>query len=351
MQAQARLVKDFSVFDFNHVPGKPLMREECKYLIDEMMRFGLTGIPSHQAVIGSKGCGKTLALKHLQRVMQDQAELQMVYANCREHNTSFKILAHLLGVKARGSSLSELFQRLCQNYPQKTIIVLDEIDLMSPKDKTREILYLLSRSEKPYMVIMLSNNYQVLKDLDAATRSSLQPATVYFKNYDAPQILEILRERARQGLHQWQEEKLAQISALTARKTNGDARVAIKTLYHAVTEPQMAVEECFERARKDILTDMIHDLSDPSLLILNATATCRSAFAKDIYKKYCQISLSHNEPPFSYVYFYSYLSHFQSMGLVALISTKVGRTYANRVMLTFEEAMLEPVIHGRLGRA
>jgi len=200
------------------------------------------------------------------------------------------------------------------------------------------------------MVIMLSNNCYALKDLDAATRSSLQPVSIYFKNYDAQQIMDILRERAKQGLHRWQEEKMAQIAVLTARKTNGDARVAIKTLYNTVTEPDMDVEECFERARKDIIVDLINDLSDPSLMILHAVASSRSAFAKDIYKKYGKVSLSHNEPPFSYVYFYSYLSHFQSMGLVALISTKVGRTYANRVMLTFDESMLEQVIQLRFGR-
>jgi hypothetical protein len=49
------------------------------------------------------------------------------------------------------------------------------------------------------------------------------------------------------------------------------------------------------------------------------------------------------------MYFYSNLSYLQSMGLVALIATKVGRTYANRVMLTFEEPVLEPIYKLRFG--
>jgi hypothetical protein len=36
------------------------------------------------------------------------------------------------------------------------------------------------------------------------------------------------------------------------------------------------------------------------------------------------------------------------MGLVALIATKVGRTYANRVMLAIEKQVLETVCKLRL---
>ncbi len=89
-----------------------------------------------------------------------------------------------------------------QAYRRKTVLVLDEVDLMSPKDKRREILYLLSRSEQPYMIIMLSNSPHVLKQLDAATRSSLQPMPLHFRNYDAQQLQEILTDRARRGLHE-----------------------------------------------------------------------------------------------------------------------------------------------------
>jgi cell division control protein 6 len=261
---KSSMVKDFSVFDFNYIPNEPLMREECKHLINEMLRFEMTGIPTHQAVIGSKGSGKTLTLKYLQKVMNEETKLNVIYSNCREHNTSFKIFAYFLGVQARGASLSELYNKFCQNYKGKTVVLLDEIDLMSPKDKRRDILYFLSRSENPYMVIMLSNNYRVLNELDASTKSSLQPITIYFKNYNAQQINEILCQRAKDGLHKWDEGKLSQIAALTTKRTNSDARVAIKTLFYTVTETNMDIEACFEKAREDIVVEMI--LFKPKLL-------------------------------------------------------------------------------------
>ena len=104
------------------------------------------------------------------------------------------------------------------------------------------MLYLLSRSDQSFMVIMLSNNPHVLNELDAATRSSLQPELVHFRNYDAGQIREILQDRAASGLHDFDPGGLNEIAALTVRNTNADARVAIKTLYYSVTDSASSIK-------------------------------------------------------------------------------------------------------------
>lgn len=340
-------VTDFSIFDFDFIPPQPLMRNEVLKLIDEMIRFDITGIATHCAIIGTRGSGKTLMLKYLQREVPNQTRLQILYANCRHHNTTFKILAHLLGVQARGTSLSELFTQFCACHPAKTVVVLDEIDLMSKKDPRKEILYLLSRSEQPFMVVMLANGHHILKDLDAATRSSLQPMPIHFKNYDADQIAEILKERAKRGLKQWDEAHLAKIAALTTKRTNADARVAIKTLYYAVTDSEADLETSFERARRDVVVDLICDLSDHTLMILWAAATCCKDLVKEIYKRYRELSQRQRDKPISYVYFYSNLSYLQSAGLVALIATRVGRTQTNRVLLTFDREAVRQICQVR----
>ena len=136
---------------------------------------------------------------------------------------------------------------------------------------------------------------------------------------------------------------IAEIAALTTKRTNADARVAIKTLHYAALRPESSLETCFEKARRDTVTDMIVDLSDGVLLILWAAASSRSHFAKDIYARYCRASQDHQEKPFSYVHFYSTLSYLQSAGLVGLIATKVGRAYTKRVMLTFDEDVLRQI--------
>lgn len=340
---QANQIKDFSVFDFNYIPDQPIMREECKEIIDAMLRFDISGIPAHQAIIGSRGSGKTLMLKFLQKIIPNQTGLDVVYANCRHHNTSYKIFSHLLKNSRYGASLNDLYEQFMAKYRKRTVVVLDEIDLMSPKDKRRDILYMLSRSEQPYMVIMLSNSPHVLKQLDAATRSSLQPIPIHFKNYDAQQVKQILYARAQKGLYSWDDGDLSRIAALTTKMTNADVRAAIKTLHYHVTGLYSGINECFEKARKDIIVDMINDLSDTNLTILWAIATNRSELVKPIYDCYCRFVENTGEKPFSYMYFYSHLSYLQSVGLVALISTKVDRTYTNRVMLTCESDVVETI--------
>ena len=340
---QGHQVKDFSVFDFDYVPDEPLLRAEAEELIEEMLRFKITGIPTHHFIIGSRGSGKTLTLRFLGRIISEESGLVFHYANCRQHNTSFKILAHLLGVPPRGVSLAELFERFEKRAQDNAVVLLDELELMSPKDPDREILYLLSRSQKRFMVIAMSNNPRVLRDVDLATRSSLQPVPVHFRNYDADQIGQILRDRARQGLRRYDEGMLGKIAALTVRQTNSDARVAIKTLYYSVTQVGRTLEECFERARRDVVVDMIADLSDTALIALRAVAASSNEFAKDAYARYRRFCQTQGEKPVSYVYFCSNLSYLQSAGLVALVSTKVGRSYPNRVLLTFDRATVEQI--------
>jgi Cdc6-like AAA superfamily ATPase len=335
------VVKDFAVFDFNHVPDEPVLRPEARSLIDGMLRFEVTGVPTHLAVIGSRGSGKTLTVKYLQRLMGEQTQLTLLYANCRQHNSSYKVLAHLLGSRQVGCGLSDLFERFTERFPGRTVVVLDEIDLMSPKDRRREILYLLSRAESPYMVVMLSNSPQVLKQLDAATRSSLQPVPMHFANYDAEQLRLILEDRARRGLHDWDQQRLAQIAALTTHRTNADARVAIKTLFYTVTQPADDLETCFEQARRDIVVDMTNDLSDGNLMILQAACHGSSNLAKDVYHRYAVQSRQGGDKPFSYVHFLSQLSYLQSMGLITLVSAKHGRTYTHRILVAFDPAVVE----------
>jgi Cdc6-like AAA superfamily ATPase len=197
------------------------------------------------------------------------------------------------------------------------------------------------------MVIMLSNSPHVLKQLDAATRSSLQPIPLHFRNYDAQQIQAILADRARQGLHESDPGKLAEIAALTTRLANSDARIAIKTLFYRVIRPNTSVEQCFEAARRDLVIDLVNDLCDGNLIILWATATNRSELIKDVYGRYRRFCQQKGEKPFSYVHFYSNLSYLQSVGLVALIATKVDRTWTNRVQLTFEPSIVEPIMRLR----
>ena len=392
LREQSREVKDYRVFDFAYVPAEPMIRPEARPVVDALLRFDLTGVPSNLLILGSRGSGKTILMKHISRVLPSQTNLQMHYVNCRHHNTSHRILSHLLGGRCAGLSLGELYERFVVEHNKgRLCLVLDEVDLMSPKDKRRELLYLLSRSDTPVMLILLSNNHKVTDQLDAATRSSLQLTSMLFRNYNPAQMVQILQARAEEGLKSWDASSLKQIAAKTVRLTHADARVAIKTLFYLTpgmcpsndnvsgndnvsadhlpgardeilknsrvsgdsgdqaSDIPARVERAFESARRDIVLDMINDLSDPLLLILRAVVTGKSRLAKDTFHRYCRFSKEVSEPPFSYVHYYASLAYLQSCGLVALTATKLGRAYTNRVEPTFDGQVVEPIVELRFG--
>jgi len=342
-------IRNFEVFDFNYIPQKPLMREEVKPVIDSLLRYQQTGIANNVLILGSRGCGKSVLAKYLMQVLSQQGKLDFAYANCRQHNTSFKILASLLGLRPRGCSLDELWQKLADTRRGKIIFILDEVDLMSEKDKHKDILYLVSRSPNNYMAVLLSNNPKFLTLLDESIKSTLQPEIVHFRNYNAIEIEKILTDRARAGLKFLPRRVIREIAAMTVRNTNSDVRVAIKTLYLWALEPQVHLKEHFEKARRDIMFDVVKDLNDKNLLILKAALSQRHGYVKDVYEAYRRISCQYKEEPFSYVHFYSSLSYLQSLGLILLISTKINRTYTNRIHLTFDPAILASIWQTRFG--
>ncbi len=341
-------IRDFQIFDFNYIPDKPLMRQETKPIIDVILRYRQTGIANNAIILGSRGCGKSVSARYLMKILTKQGGLNFAYVNCRQHNTSFKILASLLDVSPRGCSLDELWQGFVLSNKSKTVFILDEIDLMSDKDRHKDILYLISRSENNYMAILLSNNPKFINSLDESIMSSLQSEIIHFSTYNAIEIQKILKERARIGLNSIPEKIIAEIAALTVKNTNSDVRVAIKTLYLWALEPQTSLREHFEKARRDIMFDVVKDLNDKNLLILQAALSQRTGFVKDVYETYRKISAQFNEEAFSYVHFYSNLSYLQSLGLILLISTKVNRAYTNRIQLTFDPSILVTVLKIRL---
>lgn len=341
LEKSGQRITDYHVFDFNYIPDKPLMRNEVKPVIDALLRYQQSGIANNVLILGSKGSGKSLLARYLMKIMNKQ--LSFVYANCRQHNTSYKILAHLLDCTPRGCSLDELWSRFSLVHKNRTVVILDEVDLLSEKDKHKDILYLLSRSTNNYMTILLSNNPKFANSLDQSILSSLQPEIIHFSSYDALEIESILIDRAKTGLKSIPDSQIKQISAMTGKNTNSDVRVAIKTLYLWALEPEVGLTEHFEKARRDIMYDVVKDLNDKNLLILKAAQSQMSGYVKEIYHVYKKISLQYNEDPFSYMHFYSNLSYLQSLGLILLISTKVDRTYTNRIQLTFDPAILDTI--------
>ena len=185
--------------------------------------------------------------------------------------------------------------------------------------------------------------FQSLTRIDESIKSTLQAELIHFRDYSAYQLIDILEERARTGARKTPKILIRKIAALTAKNTNSDVRVAIKTLYYCLLEDKISIEDNFGRARKDILMDVITNLNDKNLQILRAIAVAPDKYVKRVYETYRKISAENREEPYSYVYFYSNLAYLQSLNLLLLISTKIHKTYTNRIQLLFDPNVLEEI--------
>ncbi len=342
-----RRIQDLRVFDFNYLPSQPLFRKELKPAIDALLRYDRTHIANHMLIVGSRGSGKTVSLRYLAKLFEERG-LHVLYGNCRIHNTSTRLLAHFQGIPPRGLSFSELAERFESKYSGKLVVILDEVDLLSEKDKTKEILYYLSRTSAGYMAVLLSNNPRWATSMDESIQSTLQPESVFFRPYTSEELVAILEERAKLGLRRTESGVLREIAALTAKYTNSDVRVAIKTLYYWAIEPSTKLNDHFQKARRDVVVEVVKNLNDKVLLILKAGAEGEQP-VKLVYERYRRLCAEHREEPFSYVYFYSNLAYLQSLGLILLITTKVHRTYTKLFQLTFPSEILDSLWAYRFG--
>ena len=134
---------------------------------------------------------------------------------------------------------------------------------------------------------------------------------------------------------------------MTARNTNSDVRVALKTVVYVVTNEAESVTACFDRARHDIVMDMVNGLNEKALLILKAGCEESTGLVKAVYERYARLSREKGEEPYSYVYFYNTLAYLQSVGLIMLVSAKVNRAYTNRIQPLVGEDILGPVLAAR----
>ena len=179
-------------------------------------------IPSNMTLYGVTGAGKTAVtdyvchhLKAKGQTMGRQVEAIMV--NCRQIDTQYRVLSHI------GNSLLEEFERdeipftgwptdrvfneLVRRMDRRGgvfVIVLDEIDHLVRKAGD-DLLYNLTSMNASLQsarscVIGISNDLKFTDFLDPRVRSRLGQLDVLFRPYDAEQLQDILRQRAKEGL-------------------------------------------------------------------------------------------------------------------------------------------------------
>ena len=205
--------------------------------------------PSNVIIYGKTGTGKTASVKYVCGELQTQGkamgkQIHFLYVNAQMIDTLYKILQfvgqqlinNLLDViPLNGLSIDALFAKITQRLDtqkQVIVIVLDEIDKLKGDEALYNLTRINSDLEKARVsVIGISNDLKFTEFLDPRVKSSLGQENMVFAPYDAEQLQDILRERARVALKSdaIDDEVIPLCSALAARE-HGDARKALDLL-------------------------------------------------------------------------------------------------------------------------
>ena len=243
---------DKSVFQGAYLPETINHRDkEVNYIAKVIAPILRGDKPSNLFVYGKTGTGKTMCLKHIIKNINDVSNsnnlpIKIVYVNCklkRVADTEYRLLAQLARdfgkeIPTTGLPTDEvykIFYNAVESEAKPIMLVLDEIDQLIKKTGDG-ILYNLTRCNEDLKnshitLIGLSNDMVFIDTLDPRVRSSLSEEELVFPPYNALQIQDILRQRAKKAFKQdaLEQGAIEKCAAYSARE-HGDARRALELL-------------------------------------------------------------------------------------------------------------------------
>ena len=239
--------------------------------------------PSNLFIYGLTGTGKTLVVQYIKKQLMKKAEAQnisliMPYVNCKMKkvaDTEYRILVELIKklggkVPMTGLPTDQLYHKfigMIDDKKQIIILILDEID-QAVKKMGDEFLYNLTRlntelNKAQISIIGISNDLKFLDSLDPRVRSSLSEEEILFPTYNALQIQDILKERAKEAFKEnvIEDGVIAKCAAYAARG-HGDARRALDLLRIAGElverdSKSKIIQDYIDKAQEKIESDKI----------------------------------------------------------------------------------------------
>ena len=248
------LVEPDTIIDEERIVG----RDEQLESVVSFLKPTLQGNrPPNMLLYGPAGTGKSLIIgavtQQIIELCQSKGErFGVVDINCQPINTLDQAVYELvqtvakdvdaeIGVPETGVSTKRKYRRLYElinEYYDSVIFILDEIDLLVGRRTNDEpayskLLYQLSRAsnmneiEGRVSVAALTNDPKFMEDIDGRAESSFNPRDVYFPDYDATQLREILANRRDAFRPDALEDDVIPLVAAFAAQSHGDARKAI----------------------------------------------------------------------------------------------------------------------------
>jgi len=319
--------------------------------------------PSNTFIYGKTGTGKTVSIKHIIKNMTDLASnkkipVMFIYINCklkRVADTEYRIIAQLgrelgLLIPNTGLPTDEVYRLFFDALDRKKIlllIVLDEIDQLINKAGDAVLYNLIRVNEElknsQISLVGISNNSRFIDMVDPRVKSSLSEEDVLFPPYNALQLQDILRMRAKKAfkpavLESGVIEKCAAYSA----KEHGDARRALDLLRVA---GEVAERKCSKNVKIEHIDEAEEKIEHDRVLDIIMTQPKQSQAA--LYA-IIMVSLKEEETILTGQIYDVYKDLCNKIGLSSLTQRRIGDIIAELDMLGIINAKV--ISKGRYGR-
>jgi len=238
------IIYNYEPFGEKFIPEKILFREnEIEKITSYLSPWLKSHNPGHLLIYGPPGTGKTCIVLSVLGKLSSKLPASHSYVNCYKSQSLHKILEEVTCLKDYNSFIYnteaklEKLKSFCKKKP--LIIVLDEIDKLSPKEANQTIINLAEIENISLICIALDKDF-FLK-LEERARSRFNPLFMYFPPYSQEQLIEILQNRALRGLipSTWDRKTLKEIAKLS----HNDARMAIQNLKKAAFYAEASLSE------------------------------------------------------------------------------------------------------------
>jgi archaeal cell division control protein 6 len=352
----------------SYIPSRLPHREHQIRQVAEVLAPSLQGeIPSNLLIYGKIGTGKTAVVAQVRQDMGRRAEqsrhLTFITINCGNIDTPYSLLQTIGNTFAATESdriptgwsldrVQSLMRQMIDARKGLVILVLDEIDRLVARSGDG-VLYTLSQLNTELNVarivlVGISNDLKFTNNLDARVRSRLNEEKILFPPYDAPQLQDILRDRAvevfREGvLDAGVIERCAAYAALE----NGDARRALTLLRlsaemaerdHARRITPDHVVKAKNRVEQDIIIDCCRTLPSHCKVLLYAILLAYErrrggVLTGEVYTGYTKLAQRLGLQPLHNRSISNYLSELESLGLIQATIVSRGRGGRTREIL------------------
>ena len=257
---------------------------------------------------GPPGVGKTVATKHVMKELEEEtSEIAILYINCWQKNTTFKVIcemAELLDYKfTHNKKTDELFRVILHMLNKTSVVfVFDEADKLEEFD----FLYMILEQVYRKSIVIITNEKEVIEDLDQRIKSRLVPEMCSFLPYNIHEARGIIKERIKYAfIPNAVNDQVLEMAVETATKKK-DMRIGLYLLKEAgniaeerasrmisVEDAAKAIAKLEEFARKDV-----DELEGETKIILDLIRENPQTKIGDIHRLYQEKGGAKSYKPF-----------------------------------------------------